>query len=170
METKKNWQIFWITEHYNIVLVGAYPVGNFVNNKIIAVAVSRLHWSSTDQKRLGDPKSYRNDNDGDDENKFHEIKIADSWTFVFRFGQLFIGKFSSISAHNTEFLRLQHPYFYSFFRFEILVWITLCCQNRRRLFWFRLIFCASSISAHSTFWIAFGRFFFVPFLFWNLDR
>ena len=36
--------------------------------------ISRIHRGAADQKRLGDPKSYRNDNDGDDKNKFYKIK------------------------------------------------------------------------------------------------
>ena len=52
----------------------AHSVGNFVNDKIIAVVISRLHRRSADQKRLGDPKPYRNYDDGDDKNKFYKIK------------------------------------------------------------------------------------------------
>ena len=52
----------------------AYSVGNFVNNQIIAVMVSRIHRRSADQKRLGDPKPYGKNDNGDDKNEFYKIK------------------------------------------------------------------------------------------------
>ena len=60
--------------------------------------VSRIHRRSADQKRLGDPKPYGKNDNGDDKNEFYKIKKELPFSDL---AEILWENFLPLSAHNT---------------------------------------------------------------------